>query len=67
MLSTEGKLRHLGMNINGEYLLCNTIEENIDQIFINYDLVFNVWITIDTNVLPLLILMIRFVDWLEYV
>lgn len=49
ILFTRDKLIHLGMDAYGECQFCNKTKQNIDHIFINCDLAFNVWITIHTN------------------
>lgn len=49
MLSTRGKLKNLGLSINGDCPLCYKQGENIDHIFKSCDLTINSWHTLSNN------------------
>lgn len=55
------------MNINGECQLSNKVEENIDHIFVNCDLAFDVWSTIDTHCAIPINSNSTIIDWLGYI
>lgn len=44
ILLTKGKLRHIGIDINGVCQFCYKTEKNIDHIFNSCGLAFKVWI-----------------------
>lgn len=65
MLLTRVKLRRLGMFINGDYLFCLKIEENLDPMVKECDLATNVQYTIDNNCMNAINTNLGIVDWLK--
>lgn len=65
MLPTKGKLRNLGMPINGDCPFYLKAKQNLD-LKKECDLTTNVWYTIDNNCKKHINTNLGIVDWLEY-
>lgn len=65
-MPVRGKLRHFGMNINGDCLFCYKVEETIGHISITCDLAINVWCTTENYCQTPININQSIIDWIEY-
>lgn len=65
MLFTREELRYYGMNIIDDCPFCNSENESIDHIFLNFDFAYNDWFIIK-NYCPIPInVNLGIIDWLK--
>lgn len=64
---TRGKLRDFAMEVEGECPYLNKEKATMNYIFMNFDLAFNVWSTIDCYCLIPINMNLHIADYMEYI
>lgn len=65
MLLSRGKLRDISMNIECDCPFYDKTEETINHMFINCELLYNIWSTINYYCPNLTSMNLHIIDWLE--